>query len=105
MVTQILRVTEGHALAWSLWPGLALAEALVQAYLSPSQAPGMQGAMRSTFLPLEEIPERGKEVGGGRCLPDSCLCLFAQASHSGHSPVREKQVFIDGLTLASPPFH
>lgn len=65
MVTQILRVTEGHALAWSLWPGLALAGALVQAYLSPSQAPGMQGAMRSTFLPLEEIPERGKEVCGG----------------------------------------
>lgn len=65
MVTQILRVTEGHDLAWLLWPGLALAGALVQAYLSPSQAPGMQGAMRSTFLPLEEIPERGKEVGGG----------------------------------------
>lgn len=46
-----------------LWPRLALAGALVQAYLNTGQAPGMQGAMRSTFLPLEEIPERGKEVG------------------------------------------
>lgn len=101
MVTQILRESREVM----LWPGLALAGALVQAYLSPGQASGMQGAMRSTFLPLEEIPERGKEVGGGRCLPDACLRLFAQASHSGHGPVREKQVFIDGLTPASPPFH
>lgn len=55
-----VRITGGHAL---VWPGLG--RALTRAYLSPGQAPGMQGAMRSTFLPLEEIPERGKEVGGG----------------------------------------
>lgn len=101
MVRQIL----GESREVMLWPGLALAGALVQAYLSPGQASGMQGAMRSTFLSLEEIPERGKEVGGWQCLPDACLRLFAQASHSGHGPVREKQVFIDGLTPASPPFH
>lgn len=61
MVRQILRESREVM----LWPGLALAGALVQAYLSLGQASGMQEAMRSTFLPLEEIPERGKEVGGG----------------------------------------
>lgn len=49
-----VRVMGGHA--------LALAGAWVQAYLNAGQAPGMQGAVRSTFLPLEEIPER-EEVG------------------------------------------
>lgn len=70
MVRQLLRESREVM----LWPGLVLAGALVQAYLSPGQASGMQGAMRSTFLPLEEIPERGKEGGGAvspRCLSPS----------------------------------
>lgn len=65
----------------------------MQAYLSPGQAPGMQGARSSTLSSLEEISERKR--GGGRHLLDGCLHLFTQVSLSGHSPVREKQVFND----------
>lgn len=71
MVRQLLRESREVM----LWPGLVLAGALVQAYLSPGQASGMQGAMRSTFLPLEEIPERGKEGGGGVSQMPVSVCL------------------------------
>lgn len=71
MVRQLLRESREVM----LWPGLVLAGALLRAYLSPGQASGMQGAMRSTFLPLEEIPERGKEGGGGVSQMPVSVCL------------------------------
>lgn len=60
-----MRVAQILLESWEvmLWPRLALAGVWVQAYLNAGQAPGMQGAVRSTFLPLEEIPEREREVG------------------------------------------